>query len=221
MHSSSTSGAHPGPAAKASLVGSRFPGYVYDHAPRNVYWETTLACDLACKHCRADAIRYRDPLELTFEEGKALLEEIKRLGSMVILTGGDPMKRPDLFDLIAYARRGQGPRVDHPLHDPDRARRPGPLRLYRCGRRDRHGRGSGDVVEEGLRLRAGRTDIRRRDLVLGQEASGDGVAVGDHAVGLRDERQEPLMVPAILHALETGADQPDRCWSCDRPRTPW
>ena len=96
--------AHPGPAAKASLVGSRFPGYVYDHAPRNVYWETTLACDLACKHCRADAIRYRDPLELTFEEGKALLEEIKRLGSMVILTGGDPMKRPDLFDLIAYAR---------------------------------------------------------------------------------------------------------------------
>ncbi len=85
-------------------MGSRFPGYVYDHAPRNVYWETTIACDLACKHCRADAIQDRDPLELTFEEGKALLEEIKQLGSMVILTGGDPMKRPDLFDLIAYAR---------------------------------------------------------------------------------------------------------------------
>ena len=97
LHPSSTPSAHPAPAAKATLVGSRFPGYVYDHAPRNVYWETTISCDLACKHCRADAIASRDPLELTFEEGEALLDEIKRLGSMVILTGGDPMKRPDLF----------------------------------------------------------------------------------------------------------------------------
>jgi radical SAM protein len=70
-----------------------------------VYWETTIACDLACKHCRADAIECRDPLELSFEEGKALLDEIKQLGSMVILTGGDPMKRDDLFELIAYARK--------------------------------------------------------------------------------------------------------------------
>lgn len=104
MHPSAPVLGHPGPTPKASLVGSRFPGYVYDHAPRNVYWETTIACDLACEHCRANAIHDRDPLELTFEEGKALLDEIKRLGSMVILTGGDPMKRPDLFDLITYAR---------------------------------------------------------------------------------------------------------------------
>jgi radical SAM protein len=104
MHHPATTLAHPGPAPKASLAGSRFPGYVYDHAPRNVYWETTIACDLACQHCRANAIPNRDPLELTFEEGKALLDEIKVLGSMVILTGGDPMKRDDLFELIRYAR---------------------------------------------------------------------------------------------------------------------
>jgi len=81
-----------------------YPGYVYGAAPRNVYWEMTIACDLACRHCRADAVPYRDPLELTTEEGKALIRDVKAMGSMLILTGGDPMKRQDLFDLIAYAR---------------------------------------------------------------------------------------------------------------------
>lgn len=78
---------------------------VYVDAPRNVYWEMTTACDLACKHCRAEAIPDRDPLELTTEEGQALMRDVKAMGSMMILTGGDPMKRPDLFDLIAYARK--------------------------------------------------------------------------------------------------------------------
>jgi len=64
----------------------------------------TIACDLVCHHCRADAIPYRDPLELTTEEGKALMRDVKAMGSMVILTGGDPIKRQDLFQLIAYAR---------------------------------------------------------------------------------------------------------------------
>ena len=86
------------------LVGDRYPGLIYGHAPRNVYWEMTIACDLACKHCRADAIHARDPLELSGAEARALLRDIKVMGSMVILTGGDPMKRPDLFDLIEYGR---------------------------------------------------------------------------------------------------------------------
>ena len=81
-----------------------FPGNVYRDAPRNVYWEMTTACDLACKHCRADAIPHRDPLELSTDEGKGLMRDVKGMGSMLILTGGDPMKRHDLFDLIAYAR---------------------------------------------------------------------------------------------------------------------
>jgi radical SAM protein len=78
--------------------------YVYGNAPRNVYWEMTQACDLACKHCRADANPFADPEELTTEEGKRLMRDVKGMGSMMILTGGDPMKRPDLFDLMAYAR---------------------------------------------------------------------------------------------------------------------
>ncbi len=90
---------------KPELVEERgLPGYVFRRAPRNVYWEMTIACDLECKHCRASAIPHRDPLELTTDEGRALMRDVKGMGSMLILTGGDPMKRPDLFDLIGYAR---------------------------------------------------------------------------------------------------------------------
>ncbi len=86
---------------QAQTIDGRFE---YADAPRNVYWEMTRACDLACKHCRASAIPHRDPLELTTAEAKRLLTEVKGMGSMVVLTGGDPMKREDLFELIAYAR---------------------------------------------------------------------------------------------------------------------
>lgn len=81
-----------------------FPGLVYGDAPRNVYWEMTVACDLACQHCRADALRARDPLELSTDDARAMMRDIKAMGSMLILTGGDPLKRPDVFDLIEYGR---------------------------------------------------------------------------------------------------------------------
>jgi radical SAM protein len=89
---------------RAQLSGGRYPGFVYDDAPRNVYWETTIACDLVCRHCRADAVAERDPCELSGDEARAMMRDIKAMGSMLILTGGDPLKRPDLFELIAYAR---------------------------------------------------------------------------------------------------------------------
>lgn len=85
-------------------VGDRLPGLVYSRAPRNVYWEMTNACDLACRHCRADAQPALVQGELTTEEGRRLMESVGELGSMLVLTGGDPMKRPDLFELIAYGR---------------------------------------------------------------------------------------------------------------------
>ncbi len=78
--------------------------FVHAHAPRNVYWEMTIACDLACRHCRANAIACRDTAELDTEQGKALIRGVKELGSMLIMTGGDPVKRSDLFELIDYAR---------------------------------------------------------------------------------------------------------------------
>ncbi len=84
------------------ITDCEYPGYIYKHAPRNVYWETTISCDLACQHCRADAIASRDPAELTTEQGKALMRDVQQMGSMMVLTGGDPLKRPDLLELVEY-----------------------------------------------------------------------------------------------------------------------
>jgi len=73
----------------------------FERAPFLVIWEVTQACDLACIHCRASAIACRHPLELTPEEGGALLEEVRRFGDpLMVFTGGDPLKRPDLFTLL-------------------------------------------------------------------------------------------------------------------------
>jgi MoaA/NifB/PqqE/SkfB family radical SAM enzyme len=91
--------ASPAPALPRALV--------FDRAPLRVYWEVTRACSLACRHCRAEASPRADPEELTAEEGRALLERLAAFGEpkpKVILTGGDPLERADLFDLVAHAR---------------------------------------------------------------------------------------------------------------------
>jgi radical SAM protein len=76
----------------------------FDEAPFLVIWEVTRACDLACVHCRASADPVRHPLELSTEEGFRLLETIKEFGDpIMIFTGGDPLKRPDLFQLLAHS----------------------------------------------------------------------------------------------------------------------
>lgn len=73
----------------------------FDEAPFLVIWEVSQACDLACAHCRACAVPFRHPLELTTEEGFRLLETVKSFGDpLVVFTGGDPLKRPDLFALL-------------------------------------------------------------------------------------------------------------------------
>ncbi len=90
--------------APADLLRKPHAGHEYALAPRNVYWEMTIACDLSCRHCRANAIPTRDPMELSTDQAKELIRGVKELGSMLILTGGDPMKRADLFELIDYAR---------------------------------------------------------------------------------------------------------------------
>jgi radical SAM protein len=75
-------------------------------APFLVIWETTQACDLACNHCRASAQPFRDPRELTTEEGEQLLRDTMGMGTPVfILSGGDPVKRPDLFRLIRTGKQ--------------------------------------------------------------------------------------------------------------------
>jgi radical SAM protein len=77
----------------------------FSERPFIAIWEVTQACDLACVHCRASAQPDRNPMELSTEEGKHLIDRIAALKVPVfVLTGGDPIKRPDLFELIGHAR---------------------------------------------------------------------------------------------------------------------
>ncbi len=71
---------------------------------RLVAWEVTNACNLACKHCRAEANTNPSPDELSTEEGKKFLDSIAKVGSpIVIFTGGEPLLRKDIFELIDHA----------------------------------------------------------------------------------------------------------------------
>jgi len=85
----------------------------YNERPFTVIWEATRACDLACIHCRAEADSQRNIGELGFAEARGLIQSVKGFGPpypIFVLTGGDPVKRGDIFDIIAYARN-EGLRV--------------------------------------------------------------------------------------------------------------
>lgn len=84
----------------------RQPVYDRNSRPFMVIWETTQACDLACKHCRAESHPEHDPNALSFTEGKKLIDQILEFGApnpMFVMTGGDPFKRDDIFELTEYA----------------------------------------------------------------------------------------------------------------------
>ncbi|HEY0972058.1 MAG TPA: TIGR04053 family radical SAM/SPASM domain-containing protein [Gemmatimonadales bacterium] len=92
----------PPPAPRAA-VRPRLAEVDFDVAPFLVIWETTQACDLACIHCRASAIPRRDPRELTTDEAKRLIDTVRRFGRpLFVLTGGDPLKRPDTVEIVRY-----------------------------------------------------------------------------------------------------------------------
>lgn len=77
----------------------------FNQRPYIVIWEVTQACDLACVHCRANAQPNRNPFELSSKAGKRLIDEVAQMEVPVfVLTGGDPIKRPDLFELIEHAQ---------------------------------------------------------------------------------------------------------------------
>lgn len=79
-------------------------GRDFDKDPFIVIWELTRACQLKCLHCRAEAQYKRDPRELSFEEGKNLIDQIHELNNpMLVFTGGDPLMREDVFDIAKYA----------------------------------------------------------------------------------------------------------------------
>ena len=108
----------------------RVPPKSNDDRPFLVIWEVTQACDLACSHCRANAMPNSDPRALNFEQGKALIDQVHAFGSpypLIVFTGGDPFKRADLFQLIEYASSlGLSPAVSPSATSPLRRLQDGP-----------------------------------------------------------------------------------------------
>ena len=75
-----------------------------------IAWEVTAACNLSCEYCRASASSSPDEAELSTEEALAFIDQVAPEKPMIILSGGEPLLRPDIFDLAGYATV-QGVRV--------------------------------------------------------------------------------------------------------------
>ncbi|WP_199486452.1 TIGR04053 family radical SAM/SPASM domain-containing protein [Actinomadura logoneensis] len=89
--------------------------------PFIVIWESTRACPLACRHCRAEAVPGRDPRELDTAAAKDLLARVADFGRpapLFVITGGDPFQRPDLNELVAYGREAGVPVAVSPSGTP-------------------------------------------------------------------------------------------------------
>ncbi len=89
------------------MIGGRLD---FSRNPLLVFWETTKACPLSCRHCRASAITSPLPDELTYEEGVRLMDDISSFGQprpVVIMTGGDCMMRSDLVELVREGKESQ------------------------------------------------------------------------------------------------------------------
>ena len=97
MSASHPVGAHPGVKARPVDFAQR---------PMLVFWEVTRSCLLACKHCRASATAEAFPGQLSHEEGLAFIDSVAGFGRpypILVLTGGDCLLRPDIFDLVEHA----------------------------------------------------------------------------------------------------------------------
>lgn len=83
----------------------RYTNADFGHSPFIVFYEVTRACDLVCKHCRASAQPQANPRQLTTEQSKTLIDQLTQfpLPPLLVFTGGDPMKRADIFELTRYA----------------------------------------------------------------------------------------------------------------------
>ena len=96
-HSATPTGGHP-----------RGTGRKVDYAqrPMLVFWETTRACQLACRHCRANAQPQALPGELNHDEGMAFIDSLAEFGRpypILVLTGGDCLLREDIWELVDHA----------------------------------------------------------------------------------------------------------------------
>ena len=96
------------PSRQVAAAGAepRPPEIDLSRSPFIAFYEVTRACDLMCRHCRACAQPKRHPSELSEDQSRRLIEQFAEFDRppVLVLTGGDPLKRPDVFDLVQYAR---------------------------------------------------------------------------------------------------------------------
>lgn len=165
----------------------------YAQTPLNVYWEMTQACPLACRHCRAEAVPSAHPQELTFDESIAFLRQLPEFGEplpQLILTGGDPLARRDLFEIIDEAHRlGIGLSIT-PAASPA-------LTRDVLARLQEHG-------VEGLGLSLDGSTAARHDSIRGVAGTFERTL---QAIGWAKELGIPLQVNTLV-AEETEADIP-------------
>lgn len=104
-HSDQGGGSDGHPHADRSATGGHPHARDYSESPLVVTWEVSQACSLACDHCRAEANPDRDPGELSTEEGIELFEQVSQFSPQpfMVLSGGDPLERPDIFELLEGA----------------------------------------------------------------------------------------------------------------------
>ncbi len=95
------------PRASGALQAPGPRGDRFDDAPLLVFWETTKACDLACRHCRAEASPTPCAGELTTDEGRRLVRQLSHFmrPPVLVLTGGDVMARADVPSLVGTAHQ--------------------------------------------------------------------------------------------------------------------
>ncbi len=94
---------HPHGHGKGSHPGGHPHGKAEPNTLRLVAWETTRRCNLSCKHCRAVAEDHPYENELDTQASFKLLDQIREVGTpIIILTGGEPLLRDDIFDIAAY-----------------------------------------------------------------------------------------------------------------------
>lgn len=182
------------------MTTSPMPARPLRHAPRdfavtpmNVYWEMTQACALACRHCRAEAMPYAHPLQLSLEESMGFLRQIPDFGDplpQLILTGGDPLAHPHLLPLVDAARALDIPVSITPSATPTLTR---------------------DILVslkahgvEALGLSLDGSDAARHDVIRGIEGT---YARTLEAIAWAGELEMPLQINTLV-AAETAADLP-------------
>jgi radical SAM protein with 4Fe4S-binding SPASM domain len=176
---------HPPHHPHAALAADE-PGFRYSRAPRRVYWELTIACGLACRHCRAGAIEDRSPEELSREEAFGVLRSLAKAqpAPVVVLTGGDPLERPDFYELMDFAR-GLGLHVDVAPSVTPKLTREAVFKLKE------HGVGAMSLSLDG-------SDARRHDDLRGVPGCFDRTL---EAAQCAHEAQIPLQVNTLVTAL--------------------